>query len=123
MPCCTANSFRNKIKNKIKYFLDCHYLSCLSAFCLHTPINGTPEKKLCVGEEAVRDRGRRRRWFACFASEMVCVGRGRRRRCASQQGRVGGGSWSKVASEEAGSLAGNRLWRKEKGSVSDLKKK
>ncbi|KAL4584158.1 hypothetical protein LXL04_008749 [Taraxacum kok-saghyz] len=106
MPCCTANSFRNKIKNKIKYFLDCHYHSCLSAFCLHTPINGTPEKKLCVGEEAVRDRGRRRR---CFASEMVtkmlCVGDGLSRKrpekkvCVAarsrgrrklEQGRVGG---------------------------------
>ena len=35
-------------------------------------------------------------------SRRVCVGRGRRRRCASQQGRVGGGSWGKDASELVG---------------------
>ncbi|KAL4563549.1 hypothetical protein LXL04_027592 [Taraxacum kok-saghyz] len=51
----------------------------------------TPWKDL---QKSRTSRGRR--------SRRVCVGIGRRRRCASQQGRVGGGSWSKDASELVG---------------------
>ncbi|KAL4577279.1 hypothetical protein LXL04_013385 [Taraxacum kok-saghyz] len=58
--------------------------------------NGLRREKEDVGADASEER-------------RVCVGRGRRRRCASQQGRVGGGSWGKDASELVG---GRRISRR-----------